>query len=296
MKLTRVEEIDKKRLGKIHMNDDRIAIIGMGCRFPGAKNREEYWANLCAGTHSVTTLSEEILREAGVPEHVLQDSRYVKQVGLMEGSANFDAAFFGYSPLEAKMIDPQQRVFLEVGWTALEDAGYIPQQFKSPVGVFAGSAPNKYFLYHLFGRNSSEVGGYDWEIDDFPVGVHADALSARLSYKLGLTGPSVSVQTACSTSLVAVALACDSLLNFNCDLALAGGVAILLPCQSGYLYQKGGMLSKMGICRSFDAAADGSVFGSGAGIVVLKRLQDALNDNDHIHAVIRGWAVRNDGI
>ncbi|HBI21402.1 MAG TPA: polyketide synthase [Legionella sp.] len=277
------------------MNDDRIAIIGMGCRFPGAKNSEEYWANLCAGTHSVTTLSEETLREAGVPEHLLQDSRYVKQVGLMEGTENFDAAFFGYSPLEAKMIDPQQRVFLEVAWTALEDAGYIPQQFKSPVGVFAGSAPNKYFLYHLFGRNPSEVGGYDWEIDDFPVGVNADALSARLSYKLGLTGPSVSVQTACSTSLVAVALACDSLLNFNCDLALAGGVAILLPSQSGYLYQEGGMLSKSGTCRSFDATADGSVFGSGAGVVVLKRLQDALDDNDHIHGVIRGWAVRNDG-
>lgn len=278
------------------MKDDKIAIIGMGCRFPDAKTIEQFWNNLCSGIDSVKNLTDEELRLAGIDEDLLKNPQYIKACGQLEGIENFDAAFFGYSPAEARLIDPQQRIFLEVAWAALENAGYAPRTFKEPVGVFAGSAPNKYFLYHLFGKTFPALDGHNWETDDFPVGTNPDALSARVSYKLGLTGPSITVQTACSSSLVAIALACDSLLDFRCNLALAGGVAIQLPYQSGYLYQEGGMLSKSGRCRSFDETADGSVFGSGSGIVVLKRLQDAIKDNDHIYAVIRGWAVRNDGI
>lgn len=277
------------------MQNNSIAIIGMACRFPGADSIEEFWNNLCNGVDSVQTLSDEELKKAGVNDALLQDPNFIKKAGKMTGAQDFDAAFFGYSPAEAQVIDPQQRVFLEVAWTALEHAGYGPTQFNTPVGVFAGSGPNKYFLYHLFGKKFAALEDHQWDIDDFPIGTNPDALSARVSYKLSLNGPSISVQTACSTSLVSVALACESLLDFRCDVAIAGGVAIQLPSQMGYLYQEGGMLSKTGCCFPFDARADGSVFSSGAGVVVLKRLEDAQKDCDTIYGVIRGWAVRNDG-
>lgn len=277
------------------MLNERIAIIGMSCRFPGANTLDEFWNNLCAGVDSVKPLSDEALKKAGVSEDLLKQEKYIKYAGKIENIESFDANFFGYSPAEAQIIDPQQRIFLEVAWHALEDAGYIPRRFKIPVGIFAGCSPNKYFLYHLFNQKIPLLENQNWEIDDFPIGSSADALTARLSYKLGLTGPSISVQTACSTSLVAVCLACESLLDFRCDLALAGGVSIQLPSQQGYFYQEGGMLSKSGRCRPFDASADGSVFGSGAGVIVLKRLAEAIEDKDNIYAVISGWSVRNDG-
>lgn len=277
------------------MSDDKIAIVGMSCRFPGAQSIAEYWKNLCEGVNSVVELSDEELLASGLDPELIKNPNFIKFHGRLEGLANFDAHFFGYSPEEAKLMDPQQRIFLEISWEALENAGHRPNEFKYPVGVFAGCAPNKYFLYHVFGSQGSVLEGHNWETDDFPVGTNPDALTARVSYKLGLTGPSIAVQTACSSSLVAVSLACDSLLDYRCDMALAGGVAAYLPSQSAYLYQEEGMLSKVGACRSFDANADGSVFGSGAGVVVLKRLRDALEDNDTIYAVISGWAVRNDG-
>ncbi|HXO19983.1 MAG TPA: type I polyketide synthase, partial [Thermoanaerobaculia bacterium] len=269
-----------------------IAIIGMTGRFPGAKDLEGFWESLVAGVESITFFSAQELRAAGVEAELLADPAYVGARSVLDGAELFDAAFFGLSPREAEVIDPQHRLLLECAWEALERAGYDPRRFPGPIGVFAGAGINTYLLSNL--QHNSEVMGSAGTFQTM-LGSSGDFLATRISYKLGLRGPSLTVQTACSTSLVAVHLAVQSLLNSECDMALAGGVRLLVPRKGGYLHQAGGILSRDGHCRAFDAAATGTIDGEGSGLVVLKRLSDALADGDHIHAVILGSAINNDG-
>lgn len=278
------------------MDDKRIAVVGMACRFPQARTPREFWRNLWDGVDGVRRFSPEALVAHGVPSEIAGNERYVGASGYLDDIDKFDAKFFGYSPAEAQLIDPQQRLFLEVCWHAFEDAGYDPRRTRLKTGVYAGCAPNKYFLYHIFRQDIPALDHHDWDADDLPPGTNPDALSTRVAYKLGLDGPALTVQTACSSSLVSIALACDALADRQCEMAVAGGVAIQLPHQIGYFGDEaGGMLSKRGQCRPFDRDADGSVFGSGVGAVVLRRLDDALADGDPIYAILTGWAVRNDG-
>ncbi|HYG62915.1 MAG TPA: type I polyketide synthase, partial [Thermoanaerobaculia bacterium] len=268
-----------------------IAIIGMACRFPGASTPEAFWRNLVAGVESLTTLSEEELLAAGVPREALRDPRYVPRAGFAEGIEYFDPAFFGYTPLEAKIMDPQHRLFLECAWEAFEHAGYNPEGNRDRVGVFTGAKTNTY-LFSLFSNRELFR-----TLDSFQLALGNDlaAMATRISYKFNLKGPSYGLHTACSTSLVAVHLACQSLLLGECRMALAGGSAVNIPYRTGYLYQKGGILSPDGSCRTFDEKAQGSNFSNGSGAVLLKRLEDALADGDHVHAIIRGTASNNDG-
>lgn len=266
-----------------------IAVIGFSCRFPGARNSDQYWANLRSGIESISFFSDEELIEAGVDANVLRDPNYVKAAPILDGVADFDAAFFGYSPREARIIDPQQRLFLEVAWEALEHAGYDSASLERPIGLFAGSAMNTYLLFT--GLLPELTRDYVLTL----VSNDKDFLATRASYKLNLRGPSVTVQTACSTSLVAVHMACQSLLNRECDIGIAGGVSVRIPHKAGYLYYEGGIFSPDGHCRAFDAGARGTVFGSGVGCVVVKRLAEALADGDTVHAVIKGSSVNNDG-
>ncbi len=272
--------------------DMAVAIVGMAGRFPDAATIDLFWENLTAGVRSIRSFStEEVLAAGADPRHVRQPN-YVKAGTIVEGIDLFDAAFFGYPPREAEVMDPQHRLFLECAWEALEHAAYDPTTYPGSIGVFAGTAPSTYWMSNLsLNRPLIEAMG------ELLLGIanSTDSLATRVSYKLNLRGPSVAVQTFCSTSLVAVHLACQSLLTYECDLALAGGVAIYVPHGTGYLYQEGSILSPDGRCRAFDAKAQGSVMGSGLGIVVLKRLEEALEDGDHIHAVILGSAVNNDG-
>src|SRR6185436_15107840 len=269
-----------------------IAIVALAGRFPQAENVEAFWRNLRAGHEAVTFFTDEELQAAGVPEAMLKNPNYVKAAIQLDGRDLFDAAFFGFTPREAQLMDPQQRLFLECAWEALERAGYNPATYSGAIGVFAGASENTYLLFNLVSNLSLlESFGFDQTL----LLNGRDFLATRVSYALNLTGPSVNVQTACSTSLVAVHLACQSLLNGECDLALAGGVSVGVQPMPGYLYQPGGLFSPDGHCRAFDAKAQGTVFGSGAGIVVLKRLEDALAEGDQICAVIRGSSINNDG-
>ncbi|GGC48545.1 type I polyketide synthase [Chelatococcus reniformis] len=269
--------------------DDCIAIVGMSGRFPGSPDIPSFWRSLVDGRESITQFTDEELLAAGIPAEVLRHPNYVKAGSYLEDVELFDAAFFGVSPREAELMDPQQRLFLEHAWLALEDAGIAPARFLGQIAVFGGASFSTYGLLNL----RSEIGSTG--ALETVLGNDKDYLATRVSYKLGLRGPSVSVQTACSTSLTAVAMACDSLLNLQADVALAGGVTVKLPLKTGYLYEEGSILSPDGHCRTFDAKAQGTIFGSGVGIVALKRLADALADGDPIHAVIRGWSVNNDG-
>jgi acyl transferase domain-containing protein len=268
-----------------------IALVGMAGRFPGARDLHQFWQNLRDGREAVTFLPAEELAAAGVGPELLADPHYVRAASLLEGVELFDAPFFGYTAREAEILDPQQRLFLEQAWTALEDAGCSPSRYEGLIGVYAGVAWNTYLLSNL----TSHPGLFgDGGFQVF-VASDKDFLPTRVSYKLNLRGPSMVVQTSCSTSLVAVHLACLSLLNYECDLALAGGVTVKVPQRQGYLHQEGGLASPDGHCRAFDARAAGTIFGSGIGVVALKRLADARADGDAIRAVIRGSAVNNDG-
>jgi amino acid adenylation domain-containing protein len=270
---------------------DAIAIIGMAGRFPGAPDVETFWQNLRQGVESLRRFSDEELLASGIPPERLADPRHVPVRGVIDGADLFDAQYFGYAPREAEMLDPQQRVFLECASEALDRAGYDSLSYTGPIGVYAGSSLNAYVGHLLSNRDiAASLGGVQ-----LLLAGDKDHLPTRVSYKLGLRGPSVNVQTACSTSLVAVHQACRSLLDYECDMALAGGVSIGVPLIGGYRFVEGGILSPDGHCRAFDAAAQGTVPGSGCGVVVLKRLDDALRDGDVIHAVIRGSAVNNDG-
>ena len=271
---------------------DGIAIVGMAGRFPGARNLDEFWRNLRDGVEAISFFTDEELRAAGIDSALLRDPGYVKANGILQDAELFDASFFGINHREAEIMDPQHRIFLECAWEALENAGYNSDSYQGRIGVYAGHGLTSYLLSNLYSNRQSLwalSGGQTF------LGNEKDYLSTRVSYKLNLNGPSLSVQTACSTSLVAVHLACQSLLNGECSLALAGGITISIPQKVGYKYDAGGIMSPDGHCRAFDAGAKGTAPGSGVGIVILKRLEDALAEGDTIHAVIKGSAINNDG-
>ena len=271
---------------------DQIAIVGMSGRFPGAPDLDAFWRNLREGVESITFFGDEELQRQRIDRARLGNPNFVAAKSHLDDQELFDAGFFGYSPQEAELIDPQHRLFLECAWEALENAGYVPGTFSGQIGVFAGAQQNTYLWFNLLARPEflDRLGPLRTVITN-----GADYLAPRAAYKLNLTGPSCTVQTACSTSLVAVHLACQSLLNFECDLALAGGVSLNVSPFLGYTYEAGGLLSRDGHTRAFDSAAAGTIFGEGVGLVVLKRLEDALADRDTIHAVVLGSAVNNDG-
>ena len=276
-----------------YADDSAIAIVGMALRTPGARNVDEFWQLIASGSAARTDLADAELLARGVPASQVADANYVKAGMFLDDMELFDGDFFGLGSRESDVMDPQHRHFLEVCWEALEAAGYSADGFDGAIGVFAGSGHNAYMPLNLFGNEPLMN-----EMGDFLVrhtGNDKDFLTTRVSYSFGLTGPSVNVATACSTSLVAVHLAAQSLLSGESDLALAGGVTIVLPHGQGYLYKDGEILSQDGICRPFDAASTGTLFGSGAGVVVLKRLDEAIADRDDIRAVIRGTAINNDG-
>ena len=271
------------------VEDLGIAVIGMSARFPGADNIDQFWRNLRDGVESIRRFTDEELKGFGVNSAKLGDPRFVKAGAILDEIDKFDAAFFGYSPREAEILDPQQRIFLECAWQAMEDAGYSSDAQQNLVGVFAGTSLSTYLLYNLFGEQDSQ--------DTFQTMIanDKDFLCSRVSYELNLKGPSIDIQTACSTSLVAVHMACQSLLSYQCDIALAGGISVQVPQLTGYYFIPGGISSPDGHCRAFDVQSQGTVFGSGVGIIALKRLADALSDRDTIHAIIKGTAVSNDG-
>ena len=272
-------------------DNSHIAIVGMQCRVPGAENVNQFWGNLVAGTESVSFSSAEELRAAGIEEWMIRDPHFVPAWALLEGTQWFDAAFFGFSPREAELMDPQQRIFMETAWHALESAGYNPHDYAGRIGLYAGLGNNEYLSRLFANARLVEAVGRSAII----IANDRSSVATATSYRLNLQGPSITVQAACSTSLVAVHVACQALLEGECDMALAGGVAVSVPEMRGYLYEEGGVLSSDGHCRAFDDRANGMVGGNGVCIVVLKRLNAALRDGDHIHAVIRGSAINNDG-
>jgi acyl transferase domain-containing protein len=271
-------------------DDLDIAVVGLAGRFPMAPDVATFWSNLQSGACAVTRFTDEELRARGVDPRLLDDPAYVKAGYLLPDSDSFDAAFFGYSPREAELMDPQHRVLLECAWSVLESAGHDPAAFDGLIGVYAGAGHNTYLLHNVATQPGIDLG--DKQV---VIGNRTDFVTSRVSYKLNLTGPSVNVQTACSTSLVAVVQASQALLSYQCDMAVAGGVSVDGQRVNGYRYSEDGILSPDGLCRALDRRAQGTVGGDGVGLVVLKRLADALADNDHIHAVIKGGAVNNDG-
>src|SRR5216684_243622 len=270
-----------------------VAIVGIACRFPGAADHSAFWRNLCEGLESITELSDQDLLSAGVPGELLRNPSYVKAASLLPDIDQFDAAFFEYSPEEARLMDPQQRLLLEVAWETFEDAGEAAGRSAKPIGVFTGvgGVVSSYLVDRL--PFSAELPGTTGNLTH--LGNDKDFPSTRISYKLNLTGPSINVQTACSTSLVAVHLACQAILAGECDMALAGAATVRVPQRVGYVSRKGDILSPDGHCRAFDAEAQGTIFGSGVGVVLLKELDAAIAHRDNIYAVIRGSAINNDG-
>jgi acyl transferase domain-containing protein len=269
-----------------------IAIVGMAGRFPDAPTLEAFWRNLAEGRESLVEFTDDQMRAAGVPAARLRDPNYVKRGTVLEGSDLFDAAFFGYSPREAEALDPQQRIFLECAWHALEDAGYLGENGPTRIGVFASVSINQYLFSNVLANRAfmDTVGQYQ-----LMLASDKDFVATRIAYKLNLHGPSITVQTACSSSLVAVHMAVQSLLNGECDVALAGGSTVVIPQHAGYQFSEGMILSRDGRCCPFDAAASGTRAGSGAGVVVLRRATDAVRDRDSIRALILGTAINNDG-
>jgi acyl transferase domain-containing protein len=269
-----------------------IAIVGMACRFPGAQSVDDFWRGLATSTESITTSSDDELGRTGIPRGVAEDPSYVRARGRLTDVERFDAEFFGFSPRDAEITDPQHRLFLETAWEALEDAGYAGPSRPSRVGVYAGSSLSSYLIFHLI-----PTAGLLSSVGEFEVltANDKDYVATRTSYKLDFRGPSVTVQSACSTSLVAVHLACQSLIGGECDLALAGGVTVVVPQEWGYTFRPGGILSPDGHCRAFDRSAAGTVFGNGVGLVVLRRLEDAVAAGDCVLAVIKGSSINNDG-
>ena len=268
---------------------DAIAVVGMAGRFPGAPSVGAFWQNLLDEVDAVHDYTDAELAACGIEPELRRDPVHVKAGGRLAGVADFDAGFFGMTAPEAARTDPQHRLFIETAWQALEDAGCDPGSYPGTIGVFAGSSISRYFLFHLFDRD--DVMRADWEARIPPL-QSPDYLPAQVAYRLDLTGPAIAIQTACSTSLVSVCMAAQNLVDYRCDLALAGGVSVTWP---RHRYKPGGIVSPDGRCRAFDAAALGSGFGSGSGTVALKRLEDAQQDRDHIYAVLAGWAVTNDG-
>ncbi|MBI2924471.1 MAG: polyketide synthase, partial [Verrucomicrobia bacterium] len=276
-----------------------VAIVGMSGRFPGAKNVEAFWENLKNGVETISRFTDEELEYSVTTEEARrQGAKFIGARSILEDVDQFDASFFGIYPKEAELMDPQHRLFLECCWEALEQAGYDSEAYRGLIGVYAGLSMNTYLLSNLV--NSREfaanfTGSYQVGAYQVMLGNDKDFMPVRVAYKLNLRGPAISIQCACSTSLVAICQACQSLLSYQCDMALSGGASITFPQRRDYLYQEDAMVSADGTCRTFDAKAHGTVFGHGVGAVLLKRVEDALADGDHILAVIRGFAVNNDG-
>ncbi|MDQ6673654.1 MAG: amino acid adenylation domain-containing protein, partial [Chloroflexota bacterium] len=268
-----------------------IALVGMAGRFPGAPSVEDFWDNLCGGLESVTWFGDADL-DSAVPQSERDDANYVRGRGILSDVDQFDAGFFGINPREATLMDPQQRVLFEVAWESMERAGHVPASFAGAIGIFAGKYNNSYYANNVLTRPDliEQLGAFNVMIAN-----EKDYVATRIAHKLDLTGPALSIHTACSTSLVAVCEAVQSLRRGECDMALAGGVSITVPMRSGYVYQEGAMLSPDGHTRAFDARAQGTTFSDGVAMVVMRRLEDALADGDTIYAVIRGAAVNNDG-
>ena len=279
-----VEEQDEQVL--------ELAVVGMAGDLPGAQDLETFWHNLSHGVESVSFFSKEELAEAGVSKSLLEAEKFVPARAVLEDPRSFDANFFGISPQQAQFTDPQHRKFLECCWVSLEDAGVVPDEFDGHIGIFAGCSMNTYLLNNLLPQREilESLGGLQ-----AIMASDKDHLTTLASYKLGLTGPSVTIQTACSTSLVALQLAYLSLLNYQCDIALAGGVSIAVPVKGGHLYRQRDIFSPDGHCRAFDVNSRGTVSGDGCGVVALRRLEDALADGDNIRAVIKAAAINNDG-
>lgn len=271
--------------------DKDIAIVGMSARFPGAEDKAMFWKNLLDGVETISTFTEEELRASGIEEEMIASSNYIRRRGILGNAQYFDANFFDITPRDAEIMDPQHRVFLECSWHAFEDAGYVPSTYPGKVGVFGGTGT----AWHLNKVNTHP------DVQKYVSGASVvtnndkDYVTTRVSYKLNLKGPSVNVQTACSTAMVAVVMGINSLLNGESDLIVAGGVSLDTPERRGYQYMQGGMESADGRCYAFDSRANGTVFSRGAGVVILKRLSDALRDGDHIYAVLKGGAINNDG-
>ena len=284
--------VARRRAGRqTRQANSEIAIVGMAGRFPGANNIAEFWRNIRDGIESVHRLSDEELKQAGVPSELFSNPNYVKARPIMAHTDMFDASFFNYSPREAEFTDPQHRVLLEIAWEALESAGYDSQRYDGRIGVFAGSNSSHYAARIMADPEAAA----SFDRPEIALANDRDSLTTAISYKLNLRGPSLCVQTSCSTSLVATHLACQSILAGECEMALGGGISLRVPQKSGYLYENNGQDSPDGHSRTFDAKANGTVFGEGAGMVLLKRLDDALADGDSIHAVIKGSAINNDG-
>ena len=262
------------------LNNEGIAVIGMAGRFPGAKNINEFWDNLINGRETITHFTVEELSKTGLnSETIKSNENYIKSRGIVDNIDKFDAEFFGYTPMDAKTMDPQHRVWLETAWNALEDAACDPNKYKGSIGVFVGSLYNTYLMNHVI-RDQEALEKYlrIYEPESFQIMINNDGtfLPTKTAYKLNLRGPAINVQTACSTSLVAIAQACQSLFSYESDTCIAGGVSLFLPQESGYTYQKGAINSPDGHCRPFDSESNGTVAGNGVGAVVLKRLDDAI--------------------
>jgi len=269
-----------------------IAIIGLSLRVPGADNERQFWWNLSSGTESLRPFADDELELDPRQQSLLSNPDFVRSGGALEDIDRFDGEFFGCSAREAQLLDPQQRLFLQASWEALESAGYDPDRYAGSIGIYAGAGINTYFCLNVL--PGADLTNFAM-LQSIITANDKDYLCSRVAYKLNLRGPAVVVQTACSTSLVAVHLACQSLIAGECDMALAGGVSIRVPQKSGYLYQEGGILSPDGHCRPFDAQACGTVASNGLGVVVLKRLEYAARDRDNVRAVILGSAINNDG-
>lgn len=272
-------------------NDLSLAVIGMSCAVPGAANIDEFWELLKSSKSGLTDLTEEELLKNQISHSDLNNPNYVRTCGSLPATPHFDADFFGYTPKEARFIDPQQRIFLEHAYKTLESAGVVPDTYDGRIGVFAGSGQNNYLLKNIMFSSEAR----EWSEFQTMLGSEKDFLATRTAYKLHLTGPAVTVQTACSTALVSLSLAYQSLINYQCDMALCGGVSLNLPMNQGYYFKEGAIYSPDGRCRPFDEKGNGTVFGSGVGIILLKRLEDAIKDNDPITAVVRSTAINNDG-
>lgn len=274
-----------------------VAIIGVAARLPGAKNAEQFWQNQRNAVESISQFREDELEVANAAS-LAKRPEYIRARSILSDPEYFDAGFFGIFPREAEFIDPQQRIFLECCWEALEDAAYNPFAYSGAISVYGGSSPSTYFLSRLC-SNPKFVREYTsaYQVGNYPamLGSSPDFLATRVSYKLDLRGPAFTMVAGCSTSLLAICQACQGLLTYQADMALAGAVSVSFPQKRGYLYQEGGMVSSDGHCRPFDANASGTVFGSGCAVVLLKRLEDAVKDGDHVYAVVRGFGMNNDG-
>ncbi len=284
---------------EINLLQDGIAIIGISCRFPGARNKDEFWENLVNQKESVKIFSEKELQEQEYNWNSLKENPdFVRARGFLDDVDKWDAEFFNVTPKDAKVMDPQQRLWLQNTWHAFEDAGYNPYNYKGSIGVYAGSFLNTYLLNNVL-RNPETyelyIRGRSPEVFQTYINNDPMFLATRTAYFYNLKGPAINVQTACSTSLVAISQACSSLLGYESDMCVAGGVTVIVPQEMGYIYQEGAIGSPDGHCRPFDIDSKGTVFGNGVGTVILKRLKDAVADNDRIYSVIRGWAINNDG-